>query len=125
MPVDYTGQYNTTLNPNDEQAFQQWAQDNGKLRDLYDYDIRGLWSANRGALDNRGHGPDSYKKPNHPTFSNESMYSGGNAGVWTVNPDGSYAFTPGPENIWPSKALQEYFKQVEPGVNLWPNNKDK
>ena len=117
--MDYSQQNNTVLSPDEEAQFQAWAVKSNKLKDLYDYDLRGLWKLQNGQLDSRGHGTDQFKKPNHPTFSNESMYSKGDAGVWTTNPDGTMAFTPGPSNQWSRPELKNYFKKVEPGVNLF------
>ena len=85
--------FNTELSPENEQRFVAWV-DSAKERfgtdlsgDIESYDLRGYW-LNGGYADEefmarRGHAPDTYKKPNHPTFSNESIYHGapGPAGV--------------------------------------------
>lgn len=49
----------------------------------YDYDMRGFWKDNQQFADN-GHGSDRYKKPNHPTFSDQSRFQGtpGPLGPW-------------------------------------------
>jgi hypothetical protein len=85
-----------------------------------DYDMA-AWQAATGlqTLPPGQHYPDTYKLPNHMTFSNESMYSTPErqGGQWTVNPDKTYTFTPGPENFrqhTPQQML-DYFKRVEPG----------
>lgn len=71
----FRGNFNTALSPEEETQFQQWAQANGK--DPYfestDYDLRGFWKDKQAFAEN-GHGSDRYKKPNHPTFSDQSMY---------------------------------------------------
>jgi len=68
------------------------------------------------------HYPDTFKKPNHPTFSNESIYHGGKyeGGQWQKNEDGSYQFTPGRTNLehYTPQELQDYFNKVEPGNKL-------
>lgn len=69
-----------------------------------------------------GHYPDTYKKPSHPTFSEESVYHGPDAegGRWNRLPDGSYTFTPGPANYQGRsiREMQDYFRRVEPGNRL-------
>lgn len=118
-PNDLSSDYNTKLSPADEAAFQAWAKANHRTGDSYDYDMRGAWkhmvkqSAN-------GHFPDTYKKPNHPTFSNESQYAVGPAlqgGQW-----GDNSFTPGATNLrFRSLAeLQQYMGQAEPDSRLVP-----
>lgn len=114
-----TTQYNTILSPQNEAAFQTWATANPRLGNTYDYDSRGFWQAGAGQNAN-GHGSDQWKKPNHPTFSNQSMYHGldGNqGGAWEQLPDGSYTFTPSSTNLqmYSPKDLQDYFLKVEQG----------
>jgi hypothetical protein len=124
-PLDFTDKYNTTLPPEQESAFQDFLKAQsakaGKdiSRDLYDYDMRGDWlaGANR---DERGHGSDQWKKPNHPTFSTGSIYHGvdGNeGGQWDKQTNGSWTFAPGKTNLqnFAPDELQDYFKRVEPG----------
>jgi len=123
MPeVDMTDQYNTKLNPQEEAAFQQWAKDNPRLGNTYDYDARGFWKAGAGAAKN-GHGSDQWKKPNHPTFSTNSQYNGvdGNqGGTWNKKSGGSWAFQPGKTNMqnFSPDDLKDYFNKVEPGNAL-------
>jgi hypothetical protein len=129
-PLDYTDKFNTPLSPEQEQQFQGWMVEqskipgpNGKTRDvskdLYDYDMRGDWlqGANR---DERGHGTDRFKKPNHMTFSTGSQYHGaeGNeGGEWGKRSDGSWTFKPGKTNLknYSPAEMRDYFGQVEPG----------
>lgn len=116
-PRDMTHEYNTKLSPDEEAAFQKWVAANGKQHDVYDYDMRGAWKSGAAASGN-GHFPDTFKKPNHPTFSNESQYAVGPAlqgGRWTDS-----SFTPGPTNLQHRTAqeLAEYMARVEPGVKL-------
>ena len=119
---DFTEQYNTKLTPQEEAQFMQWAQQTNRLRDLYDYDMRGAWKANVGQADN-GHFPDIYKKPNHPTFSVESQYHNPKTtpgGVWSADAEGRLSFTPSPYNLQNMDAneLRQYFFQVEPNAVL-------
>lgn len=115
-------QYNTQLAPEEEAQFQSWAKDNGKLKDAFDYDIRGFWKQNQGQTDERGHGPDTFKKPNHPTFSNKSMYHTPEnpGGQWQQLPDGKYTFAPAAGNMkyWDQPELQQYFNTFEKGNQL-------
>ena len=47
-PFDFTNTHNTVLAPKDEKAFAKWAAKTGKIKDLYDYDLRGFWKAGAG-----------------------------------------------------------------------------
>lgn len=118
--------YNTHLDTVDEVLFQEWASSHGRKHDAYDYDIRGAWQALMGGSmseDARGHLGDMFKKPNHPTFSNQSVYHGVDGfegGVWGKTADGQDTFTPSQtnlDNLSPS-ALQRYFDMVEPNAKL-------
>lgn len=122
----YRERYNTQLSPEDEAEYQAWAKKNGRENDVEDYDMRGAWlEAKRKGVsleDGRGHYPDTYKKPNHPTFSTESQYNGeggARGGTWSTTPDGRPMFTPG-RDLSPSevKKLQAYFAKVEPDAVL-------
>jgi len=72
----------TKLNPDEEQAFQQWAQANqAPITD--DYDMRGFWQDSknnpqalvRNPNDNLLHYPDTHKTPLHESFSGESKFA--------------------------------------------------
>lgn len=66
--------YETELSPSDEQQFQKWKLQYAPNDSGEDYDLRGAFKAGLKPSSN-GHWPDTYKKPNHPTFSNESIYA--------------------------------------------------
>jgi hypothetical protein len=128
---NFTGRYNTPLSAPDEAAFQKWTNRESQAlgrnvsADNYDYDMRGWWQQHGGAPLAEGHLTDQFKKPNHPTFSDESQYHGADGnqgGHWDKQPDDTYAFTPGATNMYSTPELQDYFKQVEPGnaLNLPP-----
>lgn len=65
--------YNTDLG-DDEPSFQRWKSKAAPNDSGHDYDLRGAYKAGlKPGKD--GHWPDTFKKPNHPTFSNESKYA--------------------------------------------------
>lgn len=113
-PRDLSGEYNTSLAAKDEAGFQRWASQLSRLRDLYDYDLRGAYKA---GFRGNGHLPDTYKKPNHPTFSVESQYSGPGiaGGQWGEN-----VYYPSQQNLrtYSPQELMQYFREVEPGIRL-------
>lgn len=67
--------YDTQLSPEQETAFQAWKQQYAPRDSGYDYDLRGAFLAGLQPSAENGHWPDTYKKPNHPTFSNQSIYA--------------------------------------------------
>lgn len=129
LPDDMSGQYNTQLTPEQETAYQAWAKQQGRERDVENYDLRGAWlELQNGTMseDERGHLGDKYKKPNHPTFSTESIYNGKDGyqgGVWSRN--GIVDIYTPQHKLTPEQAkrLRLYFAQNEEGVAL--NLKDK
>lgn len=78
--------YETALTPDEEQRFQQWKTRYAPRDSGADYDLRGAFKAGLQPDARTGHWPDRFKKPNHPTFSNESQYAVGEnaakAGHW-------------------------------------------
>lgn len=127
-PPDFTDKYNTKLSPADEEKFQAAMKENPKLaRDLADYDVRGWWKQGAATAEN-GHGTDEFKKPNHPTFSDESKYHGvdGNQGGHWVEDNGKFSYEASPTNLknYGQGGLADYFKRVEPDIQLIiPTNK--
>ncbi len=67
-------QYDTPLSPQQEAAFQIWKMQNAPRDTGQDYDLRGAYLAQFARAAN-GHMGDQFKKPNHPTFSNQSQYA--------------------------------------------------
>lgn len=134
-PLDFSDKYNTTLPTPDlpttgtEGGYLAWvdaqtaATGRNVGNDSYDYDLRG-WYKENGPQDlSDAHLTDKYKKPNHPTFSDQSIYHGVDGhvgGTWDKQPGtlDQYDFTPGPTNYHSIPALQDYFKQVEPANTL-------
>lgn len=127
----FKNRFNTPLTSEEEKAFVAWAKENKKNPDneTIDYDLRGLWKSG-GKFGDSGHATDRYKKPNHPTFSEESMYhdtptpSGGRyiGGKWTHPADDARGtFTPSMEMLdttHPSSMLKGYFNKYEPEYDL-------
>ena len=75
--------FDTRLGPKNEASFQEWKKKYAHPQDTgADYDLRGAFKAGV-KPDAKGHFPDTFKKPNHPTFSNESRYARfGTPGHW-------------------------------------------
>ena len=129
---DFSDKYNTQLSPEDEKKYQSWANRIGKSNDTFDYDLRGAWkeiNSGRMSSSNNGHLSDRYKKPNHPTFSDESIYNGVDGyqgGQWSVDKSGSTVFTPSKHNLnnLSLEKLKQYFSQYEPDAKLFLNEED-
>ena len=129
-PYDYSEKYNTVLSPAEEARFLAWGQQqeaNGgrnPATDVYDYDMRGFWKSGGQFDAGSGHAGDAFKKPNHPTFSDQSRYHGVDGyqgGAWGGGQNGqAWTFTPSPTNlqVHGPEGLQRYFQRVEPGNQL-------
>lgn len=111
--------YETALADPQEAQFQQWrARLPSDLQNMSDYDLRGAWLANAKEAGN-GHLPDTWKKPNHMTFSSGSQYSTPqqSGGDWVDSGNGkNWAFWASPTNLQQHSAsdLASYFRQYEP-----------
>ena len=128
---DMSDRYNTQLPPDQERAYQQWVAQQSTLsgrdmsKDTYNYDLRGLF-AGGGGVDERGHSTDRFKKPNHPTFSDQSQYHGveGSAGGnWVELDGGGVGFVPGPTNLQyysPNDLRRELDRAGDSNVVLMP-----
>ena len=124
---DFRGQYETILAGDQEEEYQRRVKA-GELRDgdNYDYDVRAFHAAG-GVTDERGHGSDIGKKPNHPTFSDQSKYHGtkmpngkiAQGGKWYTK-NGVPHFRPGKTNleIYGLNNLRRYMARHEKGVVL-------
>ena len=122
-----TGQYNTALPEDKRYEFLEWVRheiNHGQpnpLNFLYNFDVQGYWISGdweRQKLDDRR--SDKWKKPNHPTFSNESIYHGVDdflGGEWGRDED-KITFSPSETNIkfHGENGLYQYFRRNEPGV---------
>lgn len=118
--VDMSDQYNTPLDSYENLQYLYKFGTDAK----FDYDMQGWYKANPDASPHTGaHYPDTFKKPNHPTFSDESIYHGvdGNqGGTWGLDEGGKDTFTPGATNLQGRdfQDLQNYFDNHEHGVTL-------
>jgi hypothetical protein len=80
--------YNTILSQSEESGFQNWKSKNAPNDSGQDYDLRGAYKAGMQRDSDSGHMSDRFKKPNHPTFSVESVYAKEapeKAGHWNGN----------------------------------------
>lgn len=125
--------FNTKLTPKEEEKYQAWVKKLSKKKgrdvsqDQYDYDMRGLWKHEGDNILQQGkhaHGPDTFKKPSHPSFSDESIYSGRSVdgitykgGHWDRD---SYmpSFEMMQNGTHDPGEMQRYFDKYEPGISL-------
>jgi hypothetical protein len=118
--------YNTELPKEKREEFNRWMEKISKttghdaFEGMNDYDYQGLFLKSGGKVDvNQGtHFTDEFKKPNHPTFSTQSIYNGADGNVggeWKPSTEpGKWIFVAGPANIkiWGSE-LQKYWDRHE------------
>ena len=111
-PVDPT-KYETKLTPDEEKKFQTWKAKNAPNDSGQDYDLRGAFKAGVEPDPSTGHMPDTFKKPNHPTFSDQSQYAKDRpdlAGRW----DGD-TYVPPVKAPIPAPEKTGFSRQVPPG----------
>lgn len=125
----FVDKFNTKLTANEEEKFIKWVE-TASLRnrrnigdDLESYDLRGFWkNGNKEDVLSfalGGHAPDTWKKPNHPTFSKESIYSVGEyeGGDWLSETE----FSPSVKMLkttHPILKLHDYLRKHGEGVRL-------
>lgn len=110
--------FDTQLSATEEARFQTWRSKHVNPNDLgQDYDFRGAWKAGMtpGA---DSHWKDTFKKPNHKTFSDESVYSsltGTRPGSWKGE-----TYTPfGRETDTPMEALSPVQQRTARRQSIW------
>jgi hypothetical protein len=104
-------------------GYDRWRKSLPKnLQEDQDYDLQGYYKkyGTKGPAANE-HLTDEFKRPNHVTFSNESIYSkpSQQGGVWGTQ-NGKDTFTPSSyniKNVGPD-SLRNYFKKNEPTAKL-------
>jgi len=77
--------FDTPLTPQEENRFAVWKANYAPKDSGADYDLRGAFKAGLTPDPQTGHWPDTFKKPNHPTFSDQSIYASAapeKAGHW-------------------------------------------
>jgi hypothetical protein len=67
--------YDTALSADEETKFQKWKNVNAPKDSGEDYDLRGAYKEGLTRDPKNQHFSDKYKKPNHPTFSDQSQYA--------------------------------------------------
>lgn len=127
---DFTDHYNTPLTPQEEAGYRTWLNSvHPRQRNTRDYDLQGYYKAARDgidpsrfklAVDPEGnlHFDDRFKKPNHYTFSTDSMYSGRDGyygGQWHELGNNKYSYIVNPSNLYSNAELQDYFNRNEIG----------
>lgn len=122
MKRDHT-EYKHDMVKEPDHGYSKWLQAlPQRLQETNDYDLKGYFDK-YGAVNVVGdqHLTDEFKKPNHVTFSSESIYNSPEhqGGEWRQK-DGKWEFVASPWNIKNVgiDSLQTYFKQNEPGSNL-------
>ena len=114
--------YDTKLTPSQEAKYKLAATKAGRINDTVNYDLRGAWLNNPKSISNTGHLTDTYKKPNHPTFSTDSKYSTPKnpGGTWVAGKKNSWSFTPSQRQISRAGGLAPFkknFNTSEQGQN--------
>jgi len=140
-PLTDVDHYNSKLMPSQAAGYQKWLNTlpEGMDRSGSDYDLHGAYLAGEQPAVT-GHLTDRFKKPNHPTFSQESQYSTpeNQGGQWSQpasgvtplgNPGGnpednekhlSYVFKASPDMMKTRtpEQMNDYFRQQEPKAIL-------
>lgn len=83
--IRHDSNFNTVLSPKDESDFKGWKAKNAPNDSGEDYDLRGAFKEGLKRDTKSQHWDDKFKKPNHPTFSDQSQYAKeapGKAGHW-------------------------------------------
>ena len=113
----------TAQHSSQEGGFQQWKSKYAPNDSGADYDLKGAYYAGARPDMERGHFPDTFKLPNHPTFSTGSKYSTPEqmGGEWGQTPQGKDTYEP---SRWMERdparmaELAKYMKQAEPNAVL-------
>lgn len=130
--LKYVSNYNTGLTQQEYNEFYKWANDRYKGQEniLYEmgaYDLQGAWKDIKdGKIQfdpQTGHLPDTYKKPNHITFSEHSKYHDGKTfigGKWIEDKNKRWSYEPSPQvlELYGKDYLKDYFNKYEPDSDL-------
>ena len=93
--------YNTQIPINKVTLYNKWFNSlPSDIRNTDNYDMQGYWlnmvDGRNESREEGEHFPDTYKKPNHPTFSNQSQYKNNKAGSWIVKNNNYVGFNMSP-----------------------------
>lgn len=129
----FRDRFNTELTPEETFKYHDWLDQESKKagrdksNDVIDYDMQGFFKDGQAFSDENGHGSDLYKKPNHPSFSNESKYHGTEdqngkweGGQWSKEGE-EKTFTPSRTMLGKTHTadgMQSYFRDREPDYTL-------
>ena len=130
MPKNYKPNMPSQASMETMEGFNQYLSDTGRMSDDYDYESlyndKGAflqWLAEEIRNPGKAHFTDKYKRPNHLTFSEESVYSGQDdvvGGKWS-NRQGKFTYTPSMYNINQNSGVDKYiekFNRYEPDTRL-------
>ena len=130
MPQNYKPNIPSQANMETMEGFNQYLSDTGRMSDDYDYESFYndketflQWLAEEIKNPGKAHFTDKYKRPNHPTFPEESVYSGQDdvvGGKWS-NRQGKFTYTPSMYNINQNGGVDKYiekFNRYEPDTRL-------
>lgn len=108
---DLSNYYNTPIPDNMMDKFKDWYNKlPTNLREVKDYDLQGAFLDNQ--VTHNNHLTDKFKKPNHPTFSTESIYKKyATPGEWKDN-----MFIIPDRNIDRLEEIRKYLKTSDPDV---------
>ena len=117
-------EFETKLSKNEEKIFEEWfnnAKNNGIIHpedNGYDYDFRGFWKDFiKNNVDNsfsqNTHFPDTYKKPNHETFSIESKYAKGEMKKYAGSWDGDTFIEP--KEKYRRRTAEDWYPEMRKG----------
>ena len=128
MQTSWYNRYNTPLNEEERKGLYEWLMElsmqegRNAFSDLNDYDMAGAYKSGQNEQGGNGHFADTFKKPNHPTFSDESQYNGVDGyygGRWSED-NGVWSFSPSSWNLenLPAEEMKRYFAENDPEARL-------
>lgn len=128
MQTPWYNRYNTPLNDDERRGLYQFLMDlsmqegRNAFNDLNNYDMAGAYKVGQNEQGGNGHFTDTFKKPNHPTFSDESQYHGTYGyygGHWSED-NGVWSFSPSSWNLenLPAEEMKRYFAENDPEARL-------
>ena len=137
----FKDRFNTPLSSMQQVEYDRWISRMEKgggrpniKNDVEDYDLQGFWKSGGRFESSEEHGFDRFKKPNHPTFSDESQYSGitdpvlgkVKGGTWSGSEEAGWKFSPSSEMLDKTHSIEDmsaYFRLMEPNAQLLPLKK--